>query len=250
MRVHTPSDQPADVILELQVVELLTVEEIRGRYVEEVEYADRQIGAMLDALRARGVLDDAVVIVTSDHGEGLGDHGLTGHIDQLYDSLLHVPLVVWAPDRIPAGLVVEEPVSLVDVFPTLADLAGLDAPASAVGRSLLPLMRNTGPAVERSPFIAATFRPEARLDVRAVLIDGFKLIRTRDAAGTWHDELYDLATDPAEVDDLAATDPERVEHMTEILDRVVVSAASGDPTTAQLTDAEIEQLRALGYLRE
>ena len=85
--------------LELRALKPLGRSEVRRRYAGEVAYVDREIGRLLDAVRRSGWAHRTLVILTSDHGEGLGDHGLGGHVDQLYDSLLRVPLILSYPGR-------------------------------------------------------------------------------------------------------------------------------------------------------
>ena len=231
-------------VLVVHCVEELTEAEIRERYALEVEAVDRAIGALLDRLRVRGHLDDAVVIVTSDHGEGLGDHGLIGHIDQLYDSLLHVPLIVWGPGRVPAGVRIADPVALSDLPPTVAELAGLDAPAGWTGQSVTAAWNGEWRA---RPIVLETHRPEAEEDLVGLVWNGLKLIRR--PVGTPRVELYDLTADPRELRDLARAKPADVADLEAILDREL-SKARERAASADLSDEEKAQLRALGYLHE
>ncbi len=106
------------------------------QYDESVLYLDAQLGRLFDALRARGLLNGTVVVVTSDHGESWGEHALMYHGHSLYREQLHVPLIVRYPPRVPAGKVEARPVGIVNLAATLADLAQLP-PASFPGRSLL-----------------------------------------------------------------------------------------------------------------
>ena len=111
------------------------------RYDEEIAFTDRHVGRLLAGLTARGLTDNLVVIVTSDHGEALDtkqDHGALNHSKHLYDELIHVPLMVKVPGAAPRQ--VTTPVSLVDVGPTVLDLYGLPTPASFLGQSLVPML--------------------------------------------------------------------------------------------------------------
>ncbi len=110
-------------------------------YDGSLNFTDAQIGEVLSGLEERGLADGTMVVVLADHGEELLDRGGIGHGSSLYDELLRVPLVIRFPGSTPAGLRIDEPVSLVDVLPTLADYCGLEMPADLAGRSLLPLVR-------------------------------------------------------------------------------------------------------------
>lgn len=104
------------------------------RYDGGIAYADSILGALVDRLRARGELDRTILIVTSDHGEQWGEHGMLDHGNALYRTVLHVPLIIRAPGRAPAGLRVESVVSLRDLAATIAEQAG--APGRLPGQSL------------------------------------------------------------------------------------------------------------------
>src|SRR5207245_6046663 len=107
-------------------------------YDGEIATADAIVGDFLDFLRASGVYDRAVIVLTSDHGEGLGDHGEDQHSILLYTEALRVPLMVKLPQGRRKGETIEEPAQLADIVPTVAGLLGLDIPALP-GRSLLDL---------------------------------------------------------------------------------------------------------------
>jgi arylsulfatase A-like enzyme len=206
---------------------------------------DQQIGQLMAHLEGRGLLDDTLVIFASDHGEGLGDHKHVGHISQLYDSLLRVPLVFSYPGHLPEGVVIEQRVGLVDVLPTVAELLNLLPPAGARGRSLVPLM--LGSASPIRPLIAATYRPEASSDKQAIVMDGFKYIHSQLDDSEWV-ELFDLAADPDELEDLAEIQPEVLERLRAALDERLQAIATVTAREAELGEEERAQLRALGYL--
>ena len=115
-------------------------------YDDSISYLDRELGALLDELARRGVLDDTLVIVASDHGEHLGDHLLFFHGCSLYRQLVGVPLVIVDPKGVPAGQVVVEPVSLRDIPATVVDLLGLARDAPFPGRSLARFWAGNEPA--------------------------------------------------------------------------------------------------------
>ena len=225
--------------------------QIRHRYRQEVAAVDLKVGELLDEMNDRGLLDDAVVVVTADHGEGLGDHGLVAHIDQLYDSLLAVPLIMWAPGRLPEGTVVGDAVGLVDVYPTLAELVDLPMPEDVMGRSLVGLAHGRPSAPRPFPLMAETYRPEAPLDKRALVVDGWKLIRTFYPRTPAVDELYDLSSDPDELHDVVRSRPDTASNLAVALDQLVASVGRGaTPRGARLTEEEKANLRALGYMAD
>jgi len=110
------------------------------RYDGAIAYMDATLGGLVEGLRARGTLDNTVLVVAADHGEHFGEHGIRGHGNSLYLELLHVPLLIRAPGRIPSGARVAHVVSLRDIPATLLDLAGLPS-SSVTGHSLAPLAR-------------------------------------------------------------------------------------------------------------
>jgi len=212
-------------------------------YDGEVAFVDTQVGRVLDALEASGRGANTVLAVLSDHGEGLGEHHEATHAILIYQSTLRVPFLLAGPG-VPAGQVVHGRVGLVDVLPTLLSLLGLDAPAELPGRDL-------GPALTGAPLAPAALYAESlfgRLNCRwsslRAWVDGhYKLI---DGA---QPELYDLSRDPAEQNDLAASDPRRVQRL-----RRGLRAALGEMVpegdvarAAVLSPQQEERLRSLGY---
>jgi arylsulfatase A-like enzyme len=175
-------------------------------YDDCIAYLDRRLGALLDELGRRGVLEDTLVIVTADHGEHLGDHLLFFHGCSLYRQLVQVPLVIVDPSTVPAGRVVAEPVSLRDVPATVVDLLGLGRDAPFPGRSLARSWREApevaGPASEpllmesSKPLVLVNEgrEPAAKGPLKSLVAGGMHYIR----AGDGSEELYSLATDPEE----------------------------------------------------
>ena len=245
LQLTNPTGETVSTGLLLTCKQKLRLPEIRQRYAQEVEYADREIGRLLDGLDARGMMDNTLVVVVSDHGEGLGNHKHIGHVSQVYDSLLHVPMVFTWPGRLPQGLVIDEPVSLVDVYPTIAELLEISGPEGTSGLSLTPLFRGE-PIIERG-FLLATYPPESASSKRAIVLDGHKFIHSWNAKREWV-ELYDVVNDPEELEDLAKTRPEIVERLRAELQRRLAEISEGSSVEAALTEEDKAQLRALGYL--
>jgi len=242
--VINPTSEPVGTALQLICKELLSIPEIRERYALEVEFVDRRIGELLDAFERKGMLDDTLLIFTSDHGEGFGEHNHVGHISQLYEQLVRVPLILSMPGRIAGPAVVDAPVGLIDVYPTVVELLGVPPPPGLRGRSLVPLI--DGCALPERAVVAETHRPEAATDKQAVIFEGFKYIHSI-GDREW-EELYDLREDPGETNDLFTTRPDVVKRMREILERRLEGGGAVS-VDAELTEKEKQQLRALGYIR-
>ena len=122
-------------------------------YDGAIAYMDQCVARVVSALRARGVLDDTLLIITSDHGESFGEHGLIGHQFSVYDNLLHVPLIIRFPPSFQSGTVDKQPVQLVDLLPTILDITGVSGPSRLAGHSLVRTPR------PNSPIISEYFRP-------------------------------------------------------------------------------------------
>jgi arylsulfatase A-like enzyme len=175
------------------------VEHVRAVYDGALRFADTQIGLLLDELERRGLLENAVVVYTADHGEQLQDHSGWFHAE-MYDEILHVPLAIRAPALAPRR--VQGPVSLIDLAPTLLDLLRVAPPQTFRGRSLVPLMR--GQPGERSPVFSDNEYTHKRETREVAVYDGrwkYVLVVRRD--GAWppsirKERLFDLTLDPHE----------------------------------------------------
>jgi arylsulfatase A-like enzyme len=121
----------------------------RDLYLAEVAYVDYHLGLLIDWLKRTGRLNNTLIIVTADHGENLGEHGLLDHKYCLYDTLLRVPLVMRCPPLVPAGQRISYQVQTLDLFATILEVAGIEVPPSA-SRSLLS-------ESERRPFVIAEY---------------------------------------------------------------------------------------------
>jgi arylsulfatase A-like enzyme len=214
---------------------------VADAYDEELLFVDRELGRLLAGLQQRGLLEDTLVVLTSDHGEELFDHGGFEHGHTLFQELLHVPLIFWGPGVAPGRI--DEPVSLVDVLPTLLDALGLPADADLAGRSLWPLLTERARPPETSFFAEGTLHG---IDRKALVRWPWKLVASEGEAP----RLYDLSRDPGEQRDLAAAEPDRVAQLLKELGDGVARAAAGRSTQVPArVDAEIrKQLEALGYL--
>jgi arylsulfatase A-like enzyme len=161
------------------------------RYLRSIAYVDRQIRRLVRRLQQKGFLKRTLLVIASDHGEAFGEHNSKFHATTLYEEQLRVPLMVRIPGLQPR--VVADPVSLMDLGPTLLDLLGQTTPAHFMGQSLVPLLRGRTMKFSR-PLLA-----EGRLKKALYYADGYKLI-VDDRNHTL--ELYDLKSDPQELANL------------------------------------------------
>lgn len=214
-------------------------------YDGEVAYTDQQVGVALDELRARGQLDDTLVVLTSDHGESLGEHGERTHGFFVYDATLRIPLILRSPRSLPAGLTVEAQVTTVDLAPTLLELAGVSVPEGVQGRSLVRMMNGEEGETPLRPAYAECYVPQLNFrwaPLVALRQQGFKYIDAPRA------ELYDLTRDPGETDNLVAKYPDRAKRMKEQLVRLLESWPESVSARHQPDPETVAGLRSLGYL--
>jgi uncharacterized sulfatase len=168
-------------------------------YSAAVSFVDAQLGVVLDALDRLKLWDETIVVVIGDHGFQLGEHGGLYRKDTLFEEALRVPLLVWAPGLGKPGTPSTSLAELVDLYPTLCDLAGLPRPQGLDGTSLAPVLDDPARSVKTAAFSAARRRPPTL---------GWSLRTERYRYTEWPDgspELYDHQTDPAERANLAAS---------------------------------------------
>ncbi len=210
-------------------------------YAAEVAFVDAQLGRLLEAVRARGGERGLLVVLTSDHGESLGEHGELTHSYTLYDATQRVPLLLHGAG-LPAGRVVEAPVRLVDVAPTLLELVGAEPLGAIDGRSLLAPISGR----EEEPRLAYLETLAPQLDFRWSPLLGVRSERWKYVRAP-RPELYDLRGDAGELDNRAAEEPELVARLDQELEARLRDARppTGD---VRLEAAERELLQRLGYL--
>ena len=244
-------------------------------YDSELRETDFQLQRLFDALERLGRSDDTAILLTSDHGEEFLEHGRTGHGYSLAEALLRVPLLISVPG-LKRGLRSDAPVQGIDITPTLLDLAGVALPPGGIvqGRSLLPLFFDGGETSGSPSAVSDSARLLFEADVsnrRAGLVDAhYKYVhhgapahnpldpaflrltlRALFSAGP-REELFDLAADPGEREDLSQSDPQRTAHYRQLLFAELRAARGLTPHAGvipvPLTPELAEELRALGYL--
>jgi len=217
-------------------------------YDGNLAFADRELGRLRSTMERLGLWDRTVVLVTADHGEALDEHGHVGHIRQLYEESIWIPLIV----RFPRGAHLEARridgmVSLIDFAPTIADLMGqLDrdrARQQFQGKSLLPMLFG---AEGRSVVLSSSSYDRPRYSLRD---SSFKYVfNTADGA----EELYDLRVDPGERHDLVEALGVRAAYYRQRLFQDLLEQRRGAASAAgaaELSPEQIENLKALGYLQ-
>jgi len=249
------------------------VAQLEAYYDAELAWIDENLARLLERQEQRGELQNTLVVVVGDHGEAFFEHGRYGHRYDLHDEVLRVPLIVWGPGRVPAGRVVDENVSIIDVLPTLMDYAGIPADPSLDGRSLKPLI-DGGRLPPRPVTAALSFFPPPppqghyRLD-EAIVEGDLKL--EREVQVPWNVDLehkldsppdaatqtfavYDLAADPGETRNLCGTGDPRVEPLKEAFEaererqRQKLAGFHPEGTGGPITDLSVwESIRANGY---
>jgi arylsulfatase A-like enzyme len=219
------------------------LEHLRDLYDSEVQFTDAHIGRLLDALARLGVYDDALIVITADHGEALAERPSRwiGHTRMLYDEVARVPLIFKLPGR-SAPETIRAPVSLVDVFPTIMNLLGA-APRGATRATVSErsLIRNA----DRRPVFIETWRWR---QLQAVVKGRWKLVFNR---RTGRYALYDLEEDAAERKNLARTNRSVVRELASLLAAWnAVNAAelkTRKVVSPELGEEELRKLRELGY---
>jgi len=185
-------------------------------YDGEIAYADSALARWIAFLKKAGVYDNAIIIVTGDHGEGLGEHGEETHGLFLYDSTLHVPLILKMPVKAAGagdhGAVIDAQVRTIDILPTILAATGVAAPAELNGESLLPLINaetNSAHALPKRALFGETDYPLrwGWAPLRALRTENAKLIEAP------RPELYDLQADPRELKNLYAPDSSKTQRM-------------------------------------
>jgi arylsulfatase A-like enzyme len=215
-----------------------------SRYHAEIRYIDEQVDRILKQIEDLGLRERTLVVVTADHGEGLGEHSESTHAHFVYDSTIRVPLLLWGAD-VPRGLKISSLVRTLDVAPTILDLLGLPPLDDAQGLSLRPLLERASHDLELVGYGES---------IESHVTFGTSILRyVRE--GRWkyihkvEPELFDLTMDPGEIDNLAADHPEIVERLRARLFELIETApAKPDDARATVDAATAAQLEAMGYI--
>ncbi|NLS17696.1 sulfatase-like hydrolase/transferase [Rhizobium sp. P40RR-XXII] len=233
---HLSIDHDAVVHLENPTPEQLRRQ--REHYFANVSMIDTQIGKLMEALERRGVLDDTIIIFTSDHGDCLNDHG---HSQKwtMYEPSVRVPAIVWSPGRVECGKLVGDLVSLFDFGPTILEMAGLDVPKWMEARSLCPYL--IGTKVTPREFVFSEHAGDRILsgtEFMTMIRDRqFKLVHFVESDVG---QLFDLLADPQEINDLWG-DPDHQEVKRRLINEILKWRIRSDLKTQGWTEAIMKE---------
>lgn len=223
------------------------ISQYKEGYLAEIAYFDSQFGRLMDFLRSSPAGKNTLVILVSDHGEGRGQHNEYTHSCFVFDTTMHVPLIMWAPGQIPPGVVVESQVRTVDLAETVLDFVRLPKTPQMQGRSLLPLIEHP----DRSYDLPAYSETLAAKDMY-----GYSILRSWRRLG-WkyihapNPLLYHVAEDTLELFNLSEKEPQRVAKMRDELRNMIAGAPQPPGSRASRfasSDDSLRALEALGYV--
>ncbi len=217
---------------------------LESAYHGEIRFVDEQIDRILKQIEGMGLREKTLVVITADHGEGLGEHSEATHVHFVYDSTIRVPLLLWGAG-VPRGLKVSSLVRTADVAPTVIDLLGLPPMEDVQGVSLRPLLEGTSQDLQLVGYGES---------IDSHVIFGTSILRyVRE--GRWkyihkvEPELFDMVEDPHEIQNLAADHPEVVERLRARLTELIETApAKPEDVRVVIDAATAAQLAAMGYL--
>jgi len=223
------------------------VEAFGALYDSEVRYVDDFVSDLVRTLERHGIDDRTVVVLTSDHGEEIFEHGRFSHGDALYDEVMRVPLILWGAG-IPAGVEIDDPVTLLDILPTVVEIAGgrIDAPVQGV--SLVPRFDGRAPGLEPRALFAEGFGKDS-VPMYGIWRGPHKYIT---GGSPDSGELYDLTLDPGERHDLSGSRPAAAAELRSAIETwrrenlVLGERFEGDE--GEIDEDVVERLRSLGYL--
>jgi arylsulfatase A-like enzyme/Flp pilus assembly protein TadD len=211
-------------------------------YDGEIAYADEIVGGLVKYLKTHQLYDRSTIVLLSDHGEGLGDHGEEEHGLFVYEEAVHVPLIVKQEGNVGAGRRTGDLVQLIDLVPTVLDFVKAPIPGQLRGRSLKPLLDGTG-HLDATPVYSEALYARYHFgwsELTALTDERYRYIRAP------REELYDLERDPHERANIAGERSQAREAMRGVLERVATGATIQAPAPVS-ADAR-ERLQALGYV--
>jgi arylsulfatase A-like enzyme len=214
-----------------------------SQYDGGIAYIDSQIGVLIAWLKDRGMYDNTLIVITGDHGEGLGEHDLWGHGTTTFENVVYVPLLVKYPRQTEARRL-DESAGHIDILPTVLDVTGVPSPGLLQGRSLRSSEASRLLLSEAFPSFHNVGGRRPDYTERALFEQRFKFVGTSHGARA----LYDLSADPSETRDICETESARCAAMQLQLDQWVRAIPPSSLPRTKLDSRSLERLRALGYI--
>jgi len=214
-------------------------------YIGEIAYTDSQIARLWDYLEENGLVNNTILVFTSDHGESLGEHRESGHGFFIYQAGIHVPLIFVTPFEHIYGLSRSSVVSLVDLMPTILELAQVPIPIQVQGKSLLPQFFSVGKDEDFS--YSETYYPRFHFgwsELKSYQNERFKLIVAPKL------ELYDLSNDPEELNNIVDSQPEEARRFMNLINEFIVETGKNSYKLdySHMDEESRQKLAALGYI--
>jgi tetratricopeptide (TPR) repeat protein len=214
-------------------------------YAGEIAFTDHCIGQVIEKLKELDIYDSSLIIIAGDHGEMLGEHGEEEHTFFVYESAVKVPLIIKLPGRSESKKE-DRLVGLIDVFPTICGVLGIEVPSHVQGRDLSVYFGHKPPAADDRHLFCESLTPTSYLanSLLAVVTGKWKYIQTT------RPELYDLDADPGELDNLAEKQPHRVRIMQDKLKQILEQTIRQDDSesSSEMDQKALDRLASLGYV--
>ena len=250
---HDPYQPPSEFAKRLPPLSDRAMDQTISRYDAELAFTDAEIGRLLETLDDLELSENTLVVVAGDHGEGLMTHGHMNHGVQIYEEAVRVPLLIRWPNRIPGEKVVAEPMEIIDIAPTIADLAGVAVvPQAYAGRSLASRLLGEERHIDERPIwlyrrtyqgsmVSRTWAKGEQFGIR----EGRWKYILGPSEGT--EELFDLVADPGEKNNVRGQHPEVATRLAAKVEVWRREHTREDPEEVGVTPEDRRRLKALGY---
>ena len=250
---HWPYEPPKSYVKDFLKKSMNRIEKIVANYDGEIRFVDDEVGKLLNALKSLGLDSNTLIIITSDHGEGLGQHGWMRHGMFLYDEQGRIPLIMRLPDVIPENLRINNFIEAIDIAPSILDLLGLESEKGFFGKSFLAMFQGekTFPFnavfLERRHYKAAKYvNGEVRGNKFAVREKNFKYIWAPEEDTK---ELYKMDEDPKELYNVVKEYPNVADKLEQMIILWKKEQEAGKKMLEQSVDQKsLDKLQSLGYV--
>lgn len=214
-------------------------------YLGEVAYVDYSLGNFFNFLKEEKIFNNLFIILTSDHGEAFGEHNEVNHSTFIYDTTLHIPLIIKANKSVFKNKIIFNQVSLVDIMPTILDFLNIKIPNFCQGKSLLPYIKGNNKEKSSSSIYLETYAPF--LDYNWSSLIGWRNYPWKYIKAP-NEELYKLDTDPNEINNLISYYPNIAKQMRKELSLFLSKQKQKQQEFLSLNNKDLEKLKALGYI--